>query len=49
MTFDHSKCSECGYDAGENNGWFGSDDRCLDCRDDADRAVNGWNLTNSTN
>lgn len=46
-TFPNTKCTCCGFDAGDNNGWFGSDTRCLDCRNDADRTANGWNPENS--
>lgn len=35
-------CPCCGYTAPEGNGWFGTDPRCMDCRQDADRLANGW-------
>lgn len=46
-TFPHSTCTECGWNAGENNGWFGTDSRCMDCRSDADRHEHGWTPENS--
>lgn len=46
-TFPNSKCSSCDYEAGENNGWFGTDSRCLDCRSDDHRAEHGWTPENS--
>ena len=49
--FQHTTCTSCGFDATfggtVENGWFGQDSRCADCRDDADRNANGWTPENS--
>lgn len=45
--FPNTKCPTCQYDAGPDNGWFGDDPRCIDCRADADRQARGWTPENS--